>query len=210
MKKLIGILFLSFPFVLFGQSTFLDSVNYYFGILLNQERDSINQYNKNNPEFTPLKYRFARFVNRRIEKNNPEFTPLNYVVVETDTTKFVNPWKHLEYCVEESHNYKTFNPHSTTNLENMMFSWSPGDMSLIHTNVKKEANLLFQGWKNSSGHYKFMIQDTKNNLRYFLSGDYKTFKVLIEISYRSQYTYEDVKQNKHIPWVYVASFTAWE
>lgn len=188
MKKLIGILFLSFPFVLFGQSTFLDSVNYYFGVLLNQERDSINQYNK----------------------KNPKFTPLNYVVVETDTTKFVNPWKHLEYCVEESHNYKTFDAHSTTNLENMMFSWSAGDMSSLHRNPKNEAYSLFRDWKNSQGHYRFMIQDTENNLRWFSSGDYKTFKVLIKISYQNQYTYEDVKQHKHIPWVYVASFTAWE
>jgi hypothetical protein len=188
MKKLISILFLSSPFILFGQSTFLDSVNYYFGILLNQERDSINQYNK----------------------NNPKFTPLNYVVVETDTTKFVNPWKHLEYCVEESHNYKTFNAHSTTNLENMMFSWSAGDMSSLYRNPKNQAYSLFQGWKNSIGHYKFMIQQTDGDYKYFSSGDYKTFKVMFKISYRSEYTTEEIKHQKKIRWVYVASFTAWE
>lgn len=47
------------------------------------------------------------------------------------------------------------------------------------------------------------------NLKYFLSDDYTTFKVLYKISYRN-YPLENVKQKKNIPFVMVATFTSWE
>ena len=60
---------------MWGQSkTYLDSVNYYFGILLNHERDSINQY--------------------RIKHKTGEKI-LNRATEEKDESKFVNSWKHI-------------------------------------------------------------------------------------------------------------------
>ena len=188
MKNILIFLSVMTPSLLWGQMTKLDSVNYYFGILLNKERDSINQYNA---------------------KHNPEYKVLNRVVVETDDSKFVNPWKHIDYCIEESHNYKSFEPHTTTNKENSHFFWFPADISSQYTDPKKIAHDFFWGWKKSKGHYKFMIQDTDGNLKYFLSDDYTTFKVLYKISYRN-YPLENVKQKKNIPFVMVATFTAWE
>ena len=72
---------------MWGQSkTYLDSVNYYFGILLNHERDSINQYR--------IKYKTGKKI-------------LNRGTEEKDESKFVNPWKHIDYCIEESHQIGT-------------------------------------------------------------------------------------------------------
>ena len=189
MKKILLLLCVMTPLLSWGQMSYLDSVNYYFGILLNKERDSINQY--------------------RIKHNTGEKI-LNFVTVETDESKFVNPWKHIDYCIEESHQYKQFNAHSTTNKENMMFQWSPTDLSSWWDDPKITAQRLFMDWKNSPGHYKFMIQNTDPKYgRFFLSDDYKTYKVLIKSSY-IECTYEELKQKTKCPWVMVASFTAWD
>ena len=190
MKKILLLLCVMTPLLSWGQSkTYLDSVNYYFGILLTHERDSINDYN---------------------EIWNPDYKRLNRVTVETDESKFVNPWKHIDYCIEESHQYKQFNAHSTTNKENMMFQWGPTDASYWWENPEISAQRLFRDWKDSPGHYKFMIQDTNPKYgRYFPSDDYKTYKVLMKMSYR-RCTIEEIKQKKKVPWVMVASFTAWE
>jgi len=189
MKKILLLLCVMTPILSWGQMSYLDSVNYYFGILLNKERDSINQY--------------------RIKHNTGEKI-LNFVTVETDESKFVNPWKHIDYCIEESHQYKQFNAHSTTNKENMMFQWGPTDASYWWENPEISAQRLFRDWKDSPGHYKFMIQDTDPKYgRFFLSDDYKTYKVLMKMSYR-RCTIEEIKQKKKVPWVMVASFTAWE
>jgi hypothetical protein len=180
---------LFFPLLMWGQSkTYLDSVNYYFGILLTHERDSINQY--------------------RIKHNTGEKI-LNRATEEKDESKFVNPWKHIDYCIEESHQMKKFNAHSTTNKENMMFQWAAYDYSDSWSDPKTAAHELFQGWKNSPGHYKFMIQDTDGYGSFFRGGDYKTYKVLIKMSY-IECTIEDLKERKKCPWVMVASFTAWD
>ena len=176
--------------LMWGQSkTYLDSVNYYFGILLTHERDSINQY--------------------RIKHKTGEKI-LNRATEEKDESKFVNPWKHIDYCIEQSHNYKSVG-HSTTNKENMMFQWGAHDYYTDWwDNPEITAQRLFQGWKDSPGHYKFMIQDTNPKYgKFFPSDDYKTYKVLMKMSYR-RCTIEEIKQKKKVPWVMVASFTAWE
>ena len=176
------------PLLSWGQMSYLDSVNYYFGILLTHERDSINDYN---------------------EIWNPDYKRLNRATEEKDESKFVNPWKHIDYCIEQSHNYKSVG-HSTTNKENMMFDWQPFNNSDWWDDPKITAQRLFQVWKDSPGHYKFMIQGTDPKYgKYFLSDDYKTYKVLMKMSYR-RCTIEEIKQKKKIPWVMVASFTAWE
>ena len=103
MRNIIITLLFITPTLMWGQSkTYLDSVNYYFGILLTHERDSISQY--------------------RIKHKTGEKI-LNRATEEKDESKFVNPWKHIDYCIEEPHQYKQFNAHSTTNKENMMFQW---------------------------------------------------------------------------------------
>lgn len=160
--------------------TRLDSVNYYFGILLNHERDSINQHHK----------------------KDPTFRQLNYVIVETDKIKFVNPWKHLESCVEKIHNDPGFKPHTKTNKEN--FYWDlPDFSSFSYNDAKQIADGLFRSWKNSDGHYRFMIQRTSTpNSFWFESRDYTTFKILYINSYRPERDFNH--------WVFVASFTAWE
>jgi hypothetical protein len=160
--------------------TRLDSVNYYFGILLNHERDSINQHHK----------------------KDPTFRQLNYVIVETDKIKFVNPWKHLESCVEKIHNDPGFKPHTKTNKEN--FYWDlPDFSSFSYNDAKQIADGLFRSWKNSDGHYRFMIQRTSTpNSFWFKSRDYTTFKILYINSYRPERDFNH--------WVFVASFTAWE
>ena len=164
------------------EMTRLDSVNYHFGILLNHERDSINQYHKNDPTF------------RR----------LNYVIVETDERKFVNPWKHLEYTVEKIHNAESFYPHTKTNKENFYRHLGTGDFSpFFYKDAEQIADGLFRSWKNSDGHYRFMIQRTsKPNSFWFESRDYTTFKILYINSYRPERDFNH--------WVFVASFTAWE
>ena len=190
MKKILLLLCVMTPLLSWGQMSYLDSVNYYFGILLTHERDSINDYN---------------------EIWKPDYKRLNRATEEKDESKFVNPWKHIDYCIEESHQYKQFYPHSTTNKENMMFQWGAHDYYTDWwDNPEISAQRLFREWKDSPGHYKFMIQDTDGKSKYFHPGDdYKTYKVLMKISYR-ECTMEEIKQKKKIPWVMVASFTAWE
>lgn len=190
MRNIIITLLFITPTLMWGQSkTYLDSVNYYFGILLTHERDSINEY--------------------RIKHKTGEKI-LNRATEETDESKFVNPWKHIDYCIEESHQMKKFNAHSTTNKENMMFHWAPFNNSDWWDDPKITAQRLFQGWKDSPGHYKFMIQDTNPKYgKFFPSDDYKTYKVLIKMSY-IECTIEDLKQKNKCPWVMVASFTAWD
>lgn len=161
--------------------TYLDSVNYYFGILLNHERDSINYFHR----------------------ADGGFVKLNHVVVETDRQKFVNPLKHLDYCIEKIHAVEPFYAHTTTNKENFHYSVGTMDYSSDYKNPKKVAHELFWSWKNSDGHYKFMIQRVDDpKYFYFKSRDYKTFKILMKWSFRP-----DQKRNK---WVFVATFTAWE
>ena len=135
---------------------------------------------------------------------------LNRATEETDESKFVNPWKHIDYCIEQSHNYKSVG-HSTTNKENMMFQWGAHDYyTAWWDNPEITAQRLFRGWKESHGHYKFMIQDTDGKSKYFHPGDdYKTYKLLMKISYR-ECTMEEMTQKKKIPFVMVASFTAWD
>lgn len=188
MKKILILLSIVTPFLSWGQQmTFLDSVNYYFEILLNNERDSINEYN---------------------EIWNPQYKRLNHVTVETDESKFVNPWKHIDYCIERSHNYQSV-CHSTTNLENMKFAWCQGNVSILYSDPKEVAHEFFWSWKKSPLHYKFMIQATVNGEKYFPDDDYKTFKVLLKTSYRN-YSEQEVNQKKKIRFAMVSSFTAWD
>jgi len=192
MKKLLIFLFL-IPLSLFSQSVsffsqpeeiiHLDSINYYFGILLNNERDSINNYHK----------------------DDSSFQQLNFVTVETDESKFVNPQKHVNQIIDALHDCKSFSPHTTTNKENMLFSifWSPDGTS------KEKAKHIFNVWKKSEGHYAFMIQDESyfdgtayEGTKWFKKeGDYKTFKILFNVSYDESRKYHKV---------FVSTFTAWD
>ena len=160
------------------EMTRLDSVNYHFGILLNHERDSINQHHKNDPTFRQLNYVI-------VETDKKKFVnPWKRKFVNPWKSKFVNPWKHLEYCVEKIHNDPDFKPHTKTNKEN--FYWDLPDFSSFSYNEAKQiAEGLFRSWKNSDGHYRFMIQRTSNpNSFWFESRDYTTFKILYINSYR--------------------------
>jgi len=184
MKKPL-ILLLLIPISLFSQSeeiVDLDSINYYFEILLNNERDSINNYHK----------------------NDSSFQQLNTVTVETDESKFVNPQKHVNQIIDALHDGKSFYPHSTTNQENMTCSmfWSPSGTS------KEKAKYIFNTWKKSKAHYSFMIQDESyydgtvyEGNKWFESGDYKTFKILFTVSYDESRKYHST---------YVSTFTAWD
>jgi len=149
MKKIILILLL-LPLSVFSQSDeMIDSVNYYFGILLNNERDSVNQHNS----------------------SDKSFKKLNMLKVETDKRKFINPTKHINYLVRTISNpkSKTYRPHSTTNFENTLieFWWSPEE------DPKTTAKMFFDTWKKSHGHYILMINGEK-----WSNSHFDTFKIL--------------------------------
>lgn len=70
-------LFILIPISLFSQTKEqMDSVNYYFGILLRQDRDSVNQFRTENG-----------------------MKQLNSVEIETNRKLFVNPDEHIDYCI---------------------------------------------------------------------------------------------------------------
>ena len=183
MKKLL-ILLLLIPISLFSQSKVivdLDSINYYFEILLNNERDSINNYHK----------------------NDSSFQQLNTVTVETDESKFVNPWKHVNYMIDALHDGEKFYGHSTTNFENTTFSFGCPDGT-----SREIAEFLFNGWKKSKLHYAFMIQDESyydgtryEGYKWFELGDYKTFKIIFVKSY-------DESRKHH--GAFASTFTTWD
>jgi len=159
MKKLL-ILLLLIPTTSFSQSEeLMDSVNYYFSILLNNERDSINQANS----------------------KNPEFISLNKVIVETDRSKFINPDKHIEQCFEDLSKKGVCDAHSTTNKENSFFDFNVFDKTYHYSNPKVVAEEFFKGWKNSPRHYDFMV-----NSGGWEQYPYKTFIIRYKMVYNQE------------------------
>ena len=156
MKKLIIILLL-LPLSSFAQSNdMIDSVNHYFSILLNNERDSINQYNV----------------------NDKSFKKLNSLKVETDSSKFVNPIKHIDKIITKIKLGKSFYPHTTTNYENTHVELKVIDFGDEYSDPKKLAKDLFNSWKGSYKHYIFMV-----NGEGWVDFSYNTFKVLYKVEY---------------------------
>lgn len=157
MKKLL-ILLLLFPSTMLAQSEeLMDSVNYYFSILLNNERDSINRANI----------------------NNRDFIFLDSVKVETDKRKFVNPDKHLSKIISDMRSKGRYTPHSTTNKENFLGVFSPMDLTLEYHDPKKVAKEFFNRWKKSPGHYDFMV-----NGGTWSDNPYQTFVVRYKMTYK--------------------------
>ena len=156
MKNLTNILLL-LPLSSFAQSNdMIDSVNHYFSIILNNERDSINQYNV----------------------NDKSFKKLNSLKVETDSSKFVNPIKHIDNIITKIKLEENFQPHSTTNYENFHFELKAYDFGDNYSNPKKIAKQLFGSWKGSHGHYIFMMNGER-----WTHFSYDTFKVLYKVEY---------------------------
>ncbi len=174
MKNLIYLFFLLTPLCVFSQSqSDIDSVNYYFNILLNHDRDSVRLHHNVN---------------------------LNRVAIETDTTKFVDPLKHLDRCVDDLMYTGSYFPHSTTNIENFLSTYSPYDFSSQYVDPKQIAYEFFTRWKNSpKGHYYVMISDKKWSKQD--GWDYQTFIVLYKMKY------DPDARNK---WVLCATFTVFD
>lgn len=160
MKKVLLILLL-IPSSMFAQSEeLMSSVNYYFSILLNNERDSINEANS----------------------KNPNFTPLSRVIVETDKSKFVNPDKHISKTIYDIITTRTYTPHSTTNKENFLAVNYPFDITSEYQDPKKVANEFFMVWKNSPKHYDFMV-----NGGTWSDNPYQTFVVRYKMVYDKEF-----------------------
>lgn len=160
MKKLL-ILLLLIPTITFAQSEeLMDSVNHYFGILLNNERDSIN----------------------RVNSKNPNFVPLSRVTVESDRSKFVNPDKHLLKTISDIIKTRTYTPHSTTNKENFLAVNYLFDITSEYQDPKKVANEFFMVWKNSPKHYDFMV-----NGGTWSNNPYQTFVVRYKMVYDKEF-----------------------
>jgi hypothetical protein len=173
MKNLIYLFFLLTPLCVFSQSqSDIDSVNYYFNILLNHDRDSVRLHHNVN---------------------------LNRVTIETDTTKFVDPLKHLDRCVDDLMYTGSYFPHSTTNIENFLCGYSMYSVLRDFTKPKDLALKFYTIWKNSSGHFNMMMSDerwSKQN-----GWDYQTFIVLYKIKY---------DPNSKNQWVLCATFTVFD
>jgi len=181
MKKLL-FLFLLIPNLMFSQTKEqIDSVNYYFGILLRQDRDSVNQY--------------------RMENGMKQ---LNTVEIETNRKLFVNPDEHIDYCIRKCHNAEVFYPHKGIYRENFYAKTSMEDDSNEYQDPQKVATILYNRWKYSpKGHFYLMMSDPN-----FSEGfDYETFIVRYKFSYKENvkcpwlmiatftvYTAEDRKQ----------------
>jgi hypothetical protein len=185
MNKVLIFLSVITPILSWGQMSHLDSVNYHFGIFLNEERDSINYYHCKEENFTPL--------NRVVEDNSHDLTLM---------------WKHLDYT--NSHMHKagdSFVPHTPHYKENMLFASAPYDQSFNYKDAKVVAEYFFRIWKKSPDHYQFMINRPDVGF-YFRGGDMKTFKVLYKIDY-IPCTYDDLKKGV-IPWVMSATMIGWD
>jgi len=181
MKKLLFLFFL-IPNLMFSQTREqIDSVNYYFGILLRQDRDSVNQY--------------------RMENGMKQ---LNTVEIETNRKLFVNPDEHIDYCIRKCHNAQVFYPHKGIYRENFHAVTSMEDISNEYQDPQKVATILYNRWKYSpKGHFYLMMSDPN-----FSEGfDYETFIVRYKFSYKENvkcpwlmiatftvYTAEDRKQ----------------
>lgn len=185
MKNVSVILGLLVSTSLFGQTTnFVDSLNYYFEILLRHDRDSVNQY--------------------RIENNvlgeADQLWILKTVTVETDKDLYVKPDESLDYNLQRIQDGKSYTPHFGFYIDNFHLSLSTRNRTDEFSNPKILATFLYNGWKTSpKGHYLMMISDPK-----FYNGhnyDYETFIVKYKISYNP---------NKPNPWVMVASMTVYK
>jgi hypothetical protein len=115
----------------------MDSVNYYFNILLQRDRDSVNEYRSKNS--LPL---------------------INKVFIEPNRDLYVKPDEHIDYCISKIHNSEEFFPHRGIYVENFHSLVSLDNITEYHQNPKKLAHYLFQRWKTSpKGHYLMMISD---------------------------------------------------
>jgi len=186
MKNILILLLVMTPSLLWGQMTKLDSVNYYFGILLNKERDSINYYHRKDKNFTPL--------NRVTVDNSHDLTLM---------------WKHLDYTNSRMHKSgNTFEAHTPHYKENMLFHYGVYDRTHEYQDPKTMALDFFRSWKKSPGHYQFMINRPDVGF-YFRGGDMKTFKVLYKIEY-IPCTRDELMEQHVIPWVMSATMIGWD
>ena len=160
MNKVIFAL-LMFPISMFAQTEQqMDSVNYYFNILLQRDRDSVNEYRSTNG--LPL---------------------INKVFIEPNKKLYVNPDQHIDYCISKIHNSEEFFPHRGIYVENFHSLVSLFDVTKFHKNPKELAKEFYMGWKKSpTGHYLMMMSDPNfwPNTKGF---DYVSFVVRYKISY---------------------------
>ena len=183
MKKLFFI-FLLLPLTVFSQTEQqMDSVNYYFNILLQRDRDSVNVYRSKNG--LPL---------------------INKVFIEPNRDLYVNPDQHIDYCIPKIHNVEEFFPHRGIYVENFHSTYAHYDFTMDYQNPKQLAHYLFQKWKTSpKGHYLMMISDP--NFWPNTPFDYVSFVVRYKFSYnptsRIPYvmvaTFTVYRENERVP-----------
>lgn len=160
MNKVIFAL-LMFPISMFAQTEQqMDSVNYYFNILLQRDRDSVNEYRSTNG--LPL---------------------INKVFIEPNKKLYVNPDQHIDYCISKIHNFEEYFPHRGIYVENLLWKVSSGNITEKYQKPKDLAKYFYSEWKTSTkGHYLMMMSDPNfwPNTKGF---DYVSFVVRYKISY---------------------------
>lgn len=185
MRNMLVIFGLLVSTTLFGQtSNFVDSLNYYFEILLRHDRDSVNQHRITNNVLDEVGF----------------LSLLNTVTVETNQDLYVKPDESLDYNLQKIQDNKSYIPHFGFYIDNFYHYHSTRDRTGEYSNPKVLATHLYNVWKKSpKGHYLMMISDPK-----FYNGhnyDYQTFIVKYKISYNP---------TKPHPWVMVASMTVYK
>lgn len=160
MNKVIFAL-LMFPISMFAQTEQqMDSVNYYFNILLQRDRDSVNEY-----------------------RSTIGLPLINKVFIEPNKKLYVNPDQHIDYCISKIHNFEEYFPHRGIYVENLLWKVSSGNITENFQKPKDLAKYFYSRWKTSTkGHYLMMMSDPNfwPNTKGF---DYVSFVVRYKISY---------------------------
>ena len=137
----------------------MDSVNYYFNILLQRDRDSVNEYRSKNG--LPL---------------------INKVFIEPNRDLYVNPDEHINYCISKIHNFEEYFPHRGLYVENLLWKVSLDNITEDYQKPKDLAKYFYSEWKTSTkGHYLMMMSDP--NFWPNTPFDYVSFVVRYKISY---------------------------
>ena len=136
----------------------MDSVNYYFNILLQRDRDSVNEYRSENG--LPL---------------------INKVFIEPNRNLYVNPDQHIDYCISKIHNSEEFFPHRGIYVENFHYRGGVGDQTKFYQKPKDLAKYFYSEWKTSTKHYLMMMSDP--NFWPNTPFDYVSYVVRYKISY---------------------------
>jgi len=160
MNKVIFAL-LMFPISMFAQTEQqMDSVNYYFNILLQRDRDSVNEY-----------------------RSTIGLPLINKVFIEPNKKLYVNPDQHIDYCISKIHNSEEYFPHRGIYIENLLWKVSLDNITENFQKPKDLAKYFYSEWKTSTkGHYLMMMSDPNfwPNTKGF---DYVSFVVRYKISY---------------------------